>query len=161
MKKALSGDTVQVHYTGKLEDGTVFDSSRQREPLSFELGASQVIPGFEKAVIGLEVGESRSVHIPMEEGYGPYHQELLSRVERKDFPEEITPEVGLPLEAHGQDGQTMRVVITEVDEESILLDANHPLAGKALNFEVELVAFGAGPEPEGCCGGDGGGCGCN
>lgn len=162
MATALSGDNVSVHYTGKLDDGTVFDSSRGREPLAFTIGEGMLIPGFEKAVVGMSPGETANVRIPADEAYGPYRQELLSRVPREDFPEEIVPEVGLQLEATGEEGERMLVTITEVDDESILIDGNHPLAGQDLTFAIQLMEIGV-EVPKGCCGGHGGcgddGCG--
>lgn len=157
MATALAGDNVSVHYTGKLDDGTVFDSSRGREPLAFTIGEGMLIPGFEKAVVGMSPGESAEVRIPADEAYGPYRQELLSRVSREDFPAEITPEVGLQLEATSDEGDRMLVTITEVDEQSILIDGNHPLAGQTLNFSIQLMEIGV-EVPKGCgCGH--GGCG--
>jgi peptidylprolyl isomerase len=155
MATALAGDSVSVHYTGKLDDGTVFDSSRDREPLAFTIGEGMLIPGFEKAVLGMSPGDSAQVRIPAEEAYGPYRQELLSRVPREDFPPSITPEVGLQLEATGEEGERMLVTITEVDEQSILIDGNHPLAGQDLNFSIQLLEIGV-EVPKGCCGGHGG-----
>lgn len=138
MAQAKSGDTVRVHYTGRLEDGSVFDSSRGREPLEFVLGAHQVIPGFEEAVDGLSPGEERSVNIPVDRAYGPRREEMMLSVPRDQFPDEIRPEVGQQLQM-SQDGQVAVVTVTGVTEAEVTLDANHPLAGKALTFDVQLV----------------------
>lgn len=140
MSKAKSGDTVKVHYTGKLEDGTVFDSSRDREPLEFQLGAQAVITGFDNGIKGMEVGESKSITIPPEDAYGDPRSELISTVDKKLFDQQnITPEVGKQLQIPQDDKKFLNVIITAVDEKSVTLDANHPLAGKTLVFDVELV----------------------
>lgn len=138
MEQAKSGDTVKVHYTGKLEDGTVFDSSRGRDPLEFELGAGQVIPGFEEAVAGMKPGEEKSVTIPADEAYGPRRDEMVVKVDREQFPDHIEPQPGQQLQMV-QNGQAMVVTVQDVSEENVILDANHPLAGKDLNFDLELV----------------------
>ena len=139
MSKAETGNTVKVHYTGRLNDDTQFDSSAGRDPLEFTLGTGQVIPGFEKAVTGMGVGESKTVTIPADQAYGPHHTELVLEVERGQIPPHINPEVGQQLEIHQQDGRTVGVVITEVTNEKVSLDANHPLAGQDLIFDLELV----------------------
>ena len=138
MAQAKSGDTVRVHYTGRLEDGTVFDSSEGREPLEFVLGARQVIPGFEDAVDGLNPGDERTVTIPPDQAYGPRREEMTLVVDRDQFPEEVQPEVGQQLQM-SQDGQVAIVTVTEVSDREVTLDANHPLAGKDLTFDVQLV----------------------
>lgn len=138
MAQARSGDTVRVHYTGRLEDGSVFDSSRGREPLEFVLGARQVIPGFEEAVDGLSPGEERTVSIPVDRAYGPRREEMVLVVGRDQLPDEIEPEVGQQLQM-SQDGQVAIVTITGVSDAEITMDANHPLAGKDLVFDVQLV----------------------
>ena len=137
--QAKDGDTVKVHYTGSLEDGTVFDTSLEREPLEFTLGQGQLIPGFEQAVIGMKIGESKTVTIPAEQAYGPYNNELISVIDRDNLPEGLDPEVGQQLQAQQPDGQTIIVTIIEVSETSITVDANHLLAGKDLTFEIELI----------------------
>ena len=139
MDQAKSGDTVQVHYTGTLQDGTVFDSSREREPLQFTIGQGQLIAGFEQAVVGLNVGESVSVDITAADAYGTYDEELLRKIERSQLPEDLTPEVGQHLQVVHQDGNKSVVTIVEVADTTVTLDANHPLAGEDLNFEIELV----------------------
>ena len=139
MTQAKSGDTVKIHYTGTLDDGTEFDSSAGRDPLEFTVGSGQVIPGFDKAVEGMNVGESKSVNIPAEDAYGPHHEQMVQEVPRTALPDELEPEEGMALQAKGQDGQIINLTVTEVGDEAITVDANHPLAGKALNFDIELV----------------------
>lgn len=141
MSKVKDGDTVKVHYTGKLtEDGTVFDSSEDREPLEFTLGEGQLIPGFEQAVIGMEVGEDTTVDIASEDAYGERREDLELEVSKSDLPDNIDPQVGMQLQMQQQEnGQAIPVQITDVEEEYVQLDANHPLAGKDLTFEIELV----------------------
>lgn len=139
MGQAQEGDTVKVHYTGKLDNGMVFDSSQNREPLEFKIGAGQVIPGFEKGIIGMEVGQSKTVKLAPEEAYGPQREELIAEVKRNDIPENINPSVGQRLSLRQPDGNTVNVTVSDVNEESITLDANHSLAGKTLIFDIELV----------------------
>ena len=138
MAAAQSGDTVRVHYTGTLGDGSVFDSSRGREPLEFQLGTGQVIPGFETAVTGLEPGEERRVTIPSDQAYGPRRDEMIVTVGREVFPPSIDPQVGQMLQM-SQGDQALRVTVTEVGDAGVTLDANHPLAGQDLTFDIELV----------------------
>lgn len=134
-----NGATVRVHYTGTLDDGTEFDSSRDREPLEFTLGEGMLIPGFEKAVLGMsKVGDAVKVVIPAEEAYGERLEELVISVPRDQVPPHIEPEVGLMLQLM-TDGGEMEVAVTEVTEEAVTLDANHPLAGETLTFDIELV----------------------
>ena len=139
MSQVKSGDTVQVHYTGKLDDGTQFDSSVEREPLQFAVGEGQVIAGFDKAVEGMAVGEKKSVRIPAEEAYGQRHEQLVQDVPKSALPDDLEPVVGMQLQAPEPSGQVMRLVVVAVAEDSITVDGNHPLAGEALNFDVELV----------------------
>ncbi|NBB77357.1 MAG: peptidylprolyl isomerase [Bacteroidetes bacterium] len=139
MSKAKDGDTVKVHYTGTLEDGEVFDTSKDKEPLEFQLGQGQLIPGFEKAVEGMEVGESTTVEIPSNEAYGEVRDDLVINVPKDQLPEDISPQIGMQLQVNQQDGQPIPVRITEIGDEDLTLDANHPLAGKDLKFEIELV----------------------
>ncbi len=139
MSKAKAGDTVRVHYTGKLDDDTQFDSSSGRDPLEFGIGNGQVLPGFENAVEGMTVGENKSVRIEAEDGYGPHHEQLIQEVPKSVLPEDLTPEQGMQLQARDAEGNVTSMTVTEVSEESITVDANHPLAGKALNFDIELV----------------------
>lgn len=139
MSKAKDGDTVKVHYTGKLEDGTVFDSSKEGEPLELTIGAGNVIEGFEKGVIGMERGDSKTVTVPPEGAYGSVNEELVATVKKENFPENITPAIGEQLQLKQQDGNIVNVTITEVRGDTVTLDANHPLSGKTLIFDIELV----------------------
>ena len=137
--EAKNGDSVKVHYTGKLTDGTEFDSSLGSEPFEFIIGGNQVIPGFEKAVIGLKVGESNKVTIPADEAYGQHLDDLIMVIDRSQFPEGLEPEVGQQLQATEESGQIITVTVVDFSESTVTLDANHRLAGKDLVFEVELV----------------------
>jgi len=139
MAQAKTGDTVKVHYTGKLDDGTVFDTSADREPLQFTIGQGQLIPDFEQAVVGMNPGESKTVQIPSENAYGPHRQEMVMEVGRNEFPADLEPKVDQRLQVRQQDGQTFPVTVTAVSESSVTLDANHPLAGKDLTFDVQLT----------------------
>jgi peptidylprolyl isomerase len=139
MTQAKRGDAVKIHYTGRLQDGTVFDSSRGKEPLEFTLGDGRIIPGLEEAVEGMKEGESREADIPSDQAYGPRRDELLVQVERERLPSEIEPEPGLALQMRTPEGNLVPVVITQADEEVVVMDANHPLAGKDLSFELESV----------------------
>jgi peptidylprolyl isomerase len=142
MSQAKQGDSVKVHYTGKLDDGTVFDSSVGREPLDFTVGAGQLIAGFDEAVVGMAVGEKKTVRIAAEQAYGPHNPEMTLQVPRSDLPADIQPELGMQLEASQEGGHSMVVTVVEVSDESVTFDANHPLAGKALTFEIEVVELG-------------------
>jgi peptidylprolyl isomerase len=139
MTQAEIGNTVKVHYTGKLEDGTVFDSSIDRAPLQFTLGNGQMIPGFEQGVVGMKLGESKTVAIPADQAYGPHREEMVLVVERNQVPENMQIEVGQQLEIQQDDGQPFLVLVIEVSESNVTLDANHPLAGKDLTFDIQLV----------------------
>lgn len=139
MSQAKSGDTVHVHYTGKLDDGTVFDSSEGKDPLSFELGREMVVPGFEKAVSGMEIGEKKTVSFPSDEAYGPRMDQLVFMVPRENLPPGYDPQEGQMLRMETKDGRQMDVMVVGADESAVKLDANHPLAGKDLTFDVELV----------------------
>ena len=141
MSQVKTGDKVKVHYKGTLNDGSVFDSSEGRDPLEFEVGAGQVIPGFDNAVVGLAVGESKEVNIPSTEAYGPYQENMVLAIEKDKFPEGLNLTVGEQLQVPSQNGQPVVVVIKEVTDEKVTLDANHPLAGQDLNFNIELVAI--------------------
>lgn len=138
MAEAKNGDTVRIHYTGTLEDGSVFDSSDGQEPLEFTLGSGEVIPGFEAAIQGMEPGQKKEVTIPSGDAYGAHNSEWVLVIGREDFPDHIEPEVGQQLQL-SQRGQSFVVTVTGVTEASVTLDANHPLAGKDLTFELELV----------------------
>ncbi len=141
MAAAKHGDSVQVHYTGKLLDGTVFDSSRSRQPLRFKLGSGQVIAGFEKAVTGMLVGESKTVSIPPEEAYGQRRDDRIVTLRRNQLPANLNVTVGQRLELTQEDDQAFLATVSGVTPDLITLDANHPLAGKTLTFELELVGI--------------------
>jgi len=142
MAQAKAGDTVHVHYTGRLNDGTVFDSSDGRDPLKFTLGSGQVIPGFDNAVINMSIGEKKTVEIPVDEAYGPSQDDLVMPVPRNQFPPDIIPEVGQQLQVGSPTGEMLVVTVTDVKEDIVTLDANPPLAGEDLTFDLELVAIG-------------------
>ena len=139
MSEAKSGDKVKVHYTGTLEDGTQFDSSAEREPLEFTLGEQQVIDGFDKAVAGMLAGEKKEVKLPPEEAYGPRYEELVLNVPKEQVPPDVDPKIGDQLELKHPSGQALVVTVTTVEDDHIMLDGNHPLAGQTLNFALELV----------------------
>jgi len=139
MSKANSGDKVRIHYTGKLDDGTQFDSSEGRDPLEFDLGGGGVIPGFDSAVDGMAVGEKKSVKIEAEEAYGPHHEELIQDVPKSELPDDMELSVGLQLQAQSPEGKVMRFMISAITDDIITVDGNHPLAGQTLNFDIELV----------------------
>jgi peptidylprolyl isomerase len=139
MAKANIGDTVRVHYIGKLEDGTVFDTTVARDPIEFTIGQGQVIPGFEQAVIGMEPGQSQTVRIPASKAFGAYQDEMVQMVHPDQLPEGVRPEVGQQLEIPKEDGQKFVVRVTDISESAITLDANHPLAGKDLVYSIRLV----------------------
>jgi len=141
MATAKQGDTVQIHYKGTLDDGTTFDSSEGRDPLTFTLGQGQVIPGFENAAMGMEVGESKTTRLEVDEAYGERREELLLEVPRDQLPEGLDVEIGMPLQVQQENGQAVPVTITAIEDSSITLDANHPLAGQPLTFEITLVAI--------------------
>jgi FKBP-type peptidyl-prolyl cis-trans isomerase 2 len=138
---AKANDKVKVHYKGTLSDGEVFDSSEGKDPLEFTLGAGQVIPGLEKGIIGMEAEESKTINVPAAEAYGERKEELIQQVPKAQLPPEINPEVGLQLVSQTPDGQKIPLVVTEVQEDNIVVDANHPLADKDLTFEVTLVGI--------------------
>ncbi len=137
--QAKIGDTVRVHYTGKLEDGTVFDSSLDHNPLQFTLGQGQIIPGFEQAVMGMTPGESKTETIAATQAYGPYREDMVVEIGRHQMPAELSPEVGQQLEVSQGPGQTIPVIVTDVSDTTVTLDANHPLAGETLVFDIHLV----------------------
>jgi FKBP-type peptidyl-prolyl cis-trans isomerase 2 len=137
--KAKDGDTVKVEYTGRLDDGTIFDSSEGREPLEFAIGSGNIIAGFEKGVIGMGIGESKTITIPVEEAYGPSRPELIFTVSKGEFPEDMEFEAGMELQSQQPDGRIMRATVLEIMDDSVTVDMNHPLAGKTLIFDIELV----------------------
>lgn len=134
-----SGNTVTVHYTGKYENGDVFDSSKQKDPISFEVGAGQVIPGFENAVIGMNKGDTKTVNIAPDQGYGQVNEEMIVKVPLDQVPEGV--EVGAELQGQNQAGQPVMVTVKSVNKDSVTLDGNHKLAGENITFEIEVVDF--------------------
>lgn len=138
---AEQGDEVTVEYTGKLQDGTVFESSEEQGAVTFTLGDDEVIPGFEDAVSGMDAGESTSVTLPPEEAYGPRDDERVFTIQRDELPEEIDPQVGDRLQVQDRQGQTFPVTVADVADSTVTLDANHPLAGEELTFEIELLSI--------------------
>ncbi len=142
MAQAKDGDRVKVHYTGKLQDGTVFDSSQGGEPLDFIIGRGDLIPGFEEGVVGMKAGDKKTVSIPPEQAYGDRRDDLVVSVPKSSFPTNITPSVGQRLEMTQSGGNTLKVVVTEIEDEKVTLDGNHPLAGHTLQFDLELVGIG-------------------
>ena len=139
MTQAKNGDEVTVHYSAKLEDGTEFDTTRDSDPLRFKIGSENVIPGFEESIIGMKIGDKKNVTIQPDNAYGQWRKELILNIQKSDFPENINPEVGKRLQIRQRDGQPINVVIADMKEDTVILDANHPLAGKALVFDIELI----------------------
>jgi peptidylprolyl isomerase len=139
MNDVKPGDTVRIHYTGTLSDGTTFDSSQGREPLQFTVGSGQIIPGLDRAIPGMNVGETKTVTVPAAEAYGDRNPDGVQSVPRAQVPDHIPLDPGTQLQVQTGDGRTLPVTVTEVTAEEVVLDANHPLAGKDLTFEVELV----------------------
>jgi peptidylprolyl isomerase len=139
MAQAQNGDKVKVHYTGTLEDGTVFDSSQGSEPLEFTIGQGQLIPGFEQGVLGMEPGDSKTVNVPAEQAYGSRRPEGVFELDRSEIPAGIPLEVGLRLQANQQGGQVVELTVVDLTPEKVTLDGNHPLAGKDLTFDIQLV----------------------
>jgi peptidylprolyl isomerase len=144
MSEVKTGDTVAIHYTGTLLDGTTFDSSEGRDPLEFVVGSGQIIPGLDVALPGMTVGDKKKVEIPCDKAYGPLNPDMRQAVPREGIPAEIPLEVGTQLQMQTPDGQAMPVMVVEVDEATVTLDANHPLAGKDLTFDIELLSVKAG-----------------
>lgn len=139
MQQVKSGDKVKVHYHGKLRSGETFDSSNGREPLEFTVGSGQVIKGFDNGVMGMQVGDKRTVEIPVQDAYGEKSEEMLFEFPKDQFPPDMQPEKGLQLMMNNGSGQSFPVVIADVKADSVILDANHPLAGQELIFDIELV----------------------
>lgn len=137
--KIKENDTVQVHYTGRLVSGEEFDSSLGREPLEFIVGAGGVIAGFDHAVLGMEVNEKKTFTIPVQYAYGPVREDLIQHIDRSFLPDDIQLEVGRELMASDQEGRQLRVTIKRVEEDFITIDANHPLAGEDLIFDIMIV----------------------
>jgi peptidylprolyl isomerase len=136
-----SGDTVKVHYTGKFEDGVIFDSSVGGDPLEFTVGQSEVIPGFEDAAVGMNVGDRKTISIQPENAYGTYNDNLVVEMPKDYFPEDISPELGMRLIIVDNKGEELPVMVAEIHDDSVRLDANHPLAGKTLVFDIELIGI--------------------
>jgi len=142
MQQVKNGDTVRVHYHGKLTDGSTFDSSEGRDPLEFTVGSGQVIKGFDDALVDMQPGEKKTVNIPVDQAYGQRNDDMMMEYPKTEFPADMTPQIGMELHMSDNMGNVFPVVIAEVNEESVLLDANHPLAGQDLIFEIELVSIG-------------------
>lgn len=139
MAQVKSGDTIKVHYHGKLTTGETFDSSEGREPLEFKVGSGMVIKGFDDGVTGMAIGDKKTIHIPVDEAYGPKNPDMIIPMPKERFPSDMTIEVGMPLGMSDQHGQQFQVVVTEIQDTVVMLDANHPLAGQDLIFDLELV----------------------
>lgn len=146
MQQVKKGDKVKVHYHGKLTTGETFDTSEGRDPLAFEVGSGMVIKGFDDGVTGMAVGEKKTIQIPVDEAYGPKNPDMVVKMPKDKFPEDLEVEVGLPLMMSDQSGQQFQVVVTDIAEDIVTMDANHPLAGQELIFDLELVEIeGASP----------------
>lgn len=141
MKNAQKGDRVKVHFTGKLDDGTEFTSSRNESPIEFIIGDGKLIPGIEEGTIGMSEGDQKTIQLEPSQAFGEKRPELVSKVSISDIPDDIEPTVGLQLQMTSSSGNPIRVVVTEISEEEVTIDANHALAGQALTFDIELVAF--------------------
>jgi len=152
MSSAKNGDLVFVHYTGKFDSGEVFDSSVDAEPLYFVIGEGNVIEGFEKAIVGMNIGDKKTVNLSPAEGYGDYSEEKIITVNRSNFGDEFEPEIDLQLALQMEDGERAIATVTEFDEENVTLDLNHPLAGKTLHFELELIDIKDASEMPSSCG---------
>lgn len=156
MTEVKNGDSVRIHYTGTLTDGSVFDSSEGREPLEFTVGTGQVIKGMDAGLPGMKVGDKKRLEIPAVDAYGPLNPEARQAIPREGIPDEIPLEVGIQLQMQSPEGHVLPVTVVEVTEAAVTLDANHPLAGKDLNFDIELVSINEAAEG----GKDDGACGC-
>jgi peptidylprolyl isomerase len=154
MPTAKQGDTVKIHYTGKLEDGTLFDTSKDRDPLEFTIGKNKIIAGFEQAVIGMNTGDSKTVNIPVDQAYGAHKPEMVVTVDRKELPPDLKPVLGQQLQVSQDENNVVVVCVTAITDTHVTLDANHPLAGKNLVFDIKLVDIVPGSK-SGC------GCGCH
>lgn len=139
MKEAEAGDTVKVHYTGKLDDGSVFDSSSHRDPLELTIGKKRLIPAFEQAIVGMKPGESKTVKIQHEDAFGTHDDDLVKTINRIQFPENLEPKIGQRLNGTSADGRAVTVTVTDVSESKVTVDANHPLAGEDLTFDIQLI----------------------
>ena len=141
MSAVIAGNKVKIHYTGTFDDGEIFDSSREADPLEFEVGAGQVIPGFDNAVVGMKVGETKQVRLPENEAYGPYNQEMVFDAEPDQFEEGLIPEVGQQFQTQLEDETPLLLTVKSVKDGKVVLDANHPMAGKTLNFDLEVISI--------------------
>jgi FKBP-type peptidyl-prolyl cis-trans isomerase 2 len=139
MSQAKHGDTVKIHYAGKLEDGSVFDTSIDNDPLQFTIGEDQVIRGFEKGVTGMEINESKIITIPPDEAYGPRLEEMVLNIPVAEFPPDIEPKIGQQLQLSQENGQTTIAIVTQLSESNVTIDVNHPLAGETLIFDIQLI----------------------
>ena len=144
MSVAKTGDTVRVHYHGRLTSGETFDSSAERDPLEFELGSGQVIAGFDDGVTGMSIGEKKTIEIPFAEAYGPRNESMIIDMPKERFPADMQIEIGMPLMMSDGQGQNLQVAVTDIQESTVTLDANHPLAGKDLIFDLELMEIVSG-----------------
>jgi peptidylprolyl isomerase len=142
MSQAKNGDTVKVRFTGRLENGEVFSKSEEDQPVDLTLGTGELIPGVETGIVGMEVGEKKTITVPPEQAYGPRREELVVEVEKSDLPEHIVPAVGKPLRIRPSDGNNIQIFIADISEDTVTLDGNHPLAGVTLFFDLELVKIG-------------------
>lgn len=141
MTVVAAGSKVKLHYTGTFDDGEVFDSSREADPFEFEVGAGQVIPGFDKAVMGMKVGETKKIRLEEDEAYGPYNQDMIFEVSPDQFEDGLSPQVGQQFQTQMEDGSPLLLTVKSVADEKIVLDANHPMAGKVLNFDLEVMGI--------------------
>jgi len=158
-EKIKNGDTISVHYTGKLENGDVFDSSQGRDPLKFTVGAGQLIKGFDSAVIGMAVGDKKTVTVPPEDGYGSRNEELIVDLPKENMPKDMKIDVGMPLQLADQSGNPVPAVVHEIGETVVKMDVNHPLAGKTITFDIEIAETGLTPDTPTSCGDGDAGCG--
>jgi peptidylprolyl isomerase len=142
MSEAKKGDMVKVHYTGRFEDGSLFDSSRDRGPLQFTLGNEEMIPGFENAIIGMKKGDTKTARIVANEAYGPYIDDMVMRVDKDKVPADMELKTGLMLKIRQPEGNAINVMVTDISDDEVVLDANQPLAGKDLEFDIELIHIG-------------------
>ncbi|MDN3620356.1 peptidylprolyl isomerase [Polaribacter undariae] len=139
MSQVKANNTVKVHYTGKLSDGQVFDTSEGKEPIEFVLGQGQLIPGFEQGLIDMKVNEKKTITIAKEEAYGEVNDQLIQEIDRANLPQDMEPKVGMGLVSKSPEGQEMNLMIVEVKDKSVVIDGNHPLAGRDLVFDLEVV----------------------
>jgi len=139
MTEIKNGDVVRIHYTGKFTDGTPFDSSDGREPLEFKMGAGQIIPGLERSIEGMDVGDKETVTVPAADAYGPRDDAQVQAIPRTAIPDGVDVDVGSRLQANTADGRTVNLTVVDLDDSSVTVDANHPLAGRDLVFDIEII----------------------